>query len=153
MERLRVPKHIVLRALTLVQYHMELRRFFKRKASDRELRHLSFSVNRLDLLILVGYCDCLGRVKRNDEIRAWITKRARALGIFHAPPKAIIQGRHLIDLGIAPGKHFSKILLKIYFAQLNGNFTTVEDGLLYVQKLMLVDKNLMSTQPDYYPAN
>jgi tRNA nucleotidyltransferase (CCA-adding enzyme) len=153
MERLRVPKHIILQALTLVQYHMELRRFFKNKASDGDFRRLSYNVRRLDLLIRVGYCDCFGRVKQNNEIHAWAIERAKALGILHAPPKAIIQGRHLTALGLTPGKHFSKILLKIYFAQLNGDFATDEDGLLYAQKLMLMDKNLTPTQPDYFPTN
>jgi hypothetical protein len=67
-------------------------------------------------------------------------------------PKATIQGRHLTALSLTPGKHFSKILLKIYFAQLNGDFATEEDGLLYAQKLMLMDKYLTPTQPDYFPT-
>ncbi|MDR2812522.1 MAG: polynucleotide adenylyltransferase [Puniceicoccales bacterium] len=149
MERLRVPKHIILQALTLVQHHMEPRRSFKRKASDGELRRLSYSVTRMDLLILMGYCDCFGRVKQNDEMRAWAIGRAKALGILNAPPKAIIQGRHLIELGLSPCKDFSKMLLKIYFAQLNGNFSTVEGGLLYARNLMFADENLASIQPDH----
>jgi hypothetical protein len=68
-------------------------------------------------------------------------------------PKAIIQGRHLTALSLTPGKYFFKIHLKIYFAQLNGDFATEEDGLLYAQKLMLMDKNLTPTQPDYFPTN
>ncbi|MDR1907171.1 MAG: polynucleotide adenylyltransferase [Puniceicoccales bacterium] len=146
MERLRVPRHIILQALTLVQYHMEPRRLFKRKASNGELRRLSYNVRRLDLLIRMGYCDCWGRVKHNDEIHAWTTDRAKALGIFNAPPKAIIQGRHLTKLGMSPSKDFSKILLKTYFAQLNGDFSTVEDGLLYVRRLIPEEKDLAPTQ-------
>jgi tRNA nucleotidyltransferase (CCA-adding enzyme) len=149
MEWLRVPKHIMLQVLTLVQYHMEPRLVFKRKASDGELRRLSYSVHRLDLLILMGYCDCFGRVKHNDEIRTWTTERARDLGILNAPPKAIIQGRHLIELGLSPCKDFSQMLLKTYFAQLNGNFSTVEGGLLYVRKLMCMDKDLIPKQSDH----
>ncbi|MDR2372332.1 MAG: polynucleotide adenylyltransferase [Puniceicoccales bacterium] len=149
MERLRVPKPIILQTLTLVQYHMDPRRFFKRKASDGELQRLSYNVNRLDLLILMGYCDCLGRIKNNDTIRTWITDRAQALGILKAPPKAIIQGRHLIQLGLSPSKDFSEILLKTYFAQLNGNFSTIEGGLFYVKKLISTEMNWISTQPDH----
>ncbi|MDR0418247.1 MAG: polynucleotide adenylyltransferase [Puniceicoccales bacterium] len=149
MERLRVPKRIMLQVLTLVQYHIEPRLFFKRKASDGELRRLSYNVHRLDLLILMGYCDCFGRVKHNDEIRSWMTERAGNLGILNAPPRAIIQGRHLIELSLSPCKDFSKILLKTYFAQLNGNFSTIEGGLSYVQKLISTDENLISKQSDH----
>jgi hypothetical protein len=91
-------------------------------------------VRRIDLLALLGYCDCAGRVEHNGEIRAWILGRARALDILQAPPKAIIQGRHLIELGIEPSKDFSKILLRFYFAQLNGDFSTLEEGLSMVKK-------------------
>jgi tRNA nucleotidyltransferase (CCA-adding enzyme) len=134
MEGLCIPKNIMLQALTLIQYHIEPRRLFKRRASDADLRRLSYNVRRLDLLALLSYCDCAGRVDNNGEIRAWILDRAQALGILKAPPKAIIQGRHLIELGVKPNKDFSKTLLKFYFAQLNGDFSTLEEGLNAVRK-------------------
>ncbi|MDE6576097.1 MAG: HD domain-containing protein [Opitutales bacterium] len=137
MERLGVPKEIMIQALTLVQYHMEPRRFFKRNASDADLRRLAYNVRRLDLLALVGYCDCYGRVDHNEAIRDWLYSRAKELGILKAPPKAIVQGRHLVSIGIAPNKSYSRILMKAYFAQLNGDFDTLEDGLAYVRKLSL----------------
>ncbi|MDR1303310.1 MAG: polynucleotide adenylyltransferase [Puniceicoccales bacterium] len=134
MERLCIAKNIILQALTLIQYHVEPRRLFKRRASDADFRKLSYNVRRIDLLALLGYCDCAGRVDHNEEIRAWILERARALGILQAPPKAIIQGRHLVELGIESGKDFSKILLRFYFSQLNGDFSTLEEGLSMVKK-------------------
>ncbi|MDR1435221.1 MAG: polynucleotide adenylyltransferase [Puniceicoccales bacterium] len=134
MERLRVPKDTVLQALTLIQYHIEPRRFFKRQASDADFRRLSYRVRRLDLLILLGYCDCAGRLDNNEEIRDWLFEKAKALDILRAPPKAIIQGRHLIELGLEPSEDFSQILLKIYFAQLNGDFSTLNGGLQFAQK-------------------
>lgn len=137
MERLGVPKEIMIQALTLVQYHMEPRRFFKRNASDADLRRLAYNVRRLDLLALVGYCDCYGRVDNNDEICDWLRTRATELGILKAPPKAIVQGRHLVEIGLKPNKSFSRILMKAYFAQLNGDFDTLEGGLAYVRKLSL----------------
>ena len=136
MERLGVPKRITLQALTLVQYHMEPRRYFKRSASDADFRRLAYNVRRLDLLVLVGYCDCSGRINNNEEIFDWISKRAQELGVYKSPPKAIIQGRHLISIGLHPDKGFSKILLNTYYAQLNGDFEDVDGGLRYVRKSM-----------------
>ncbi|MDR2200654.1 MAG: polynucleotide adenylyltransferase, partial [Puniceicoccales bacterium] len=107
MERLRVPKNIILQALTLVQYHIEPRRFFKRQASDADFRRLSYNVRRLDLLALLGYCDCADRASNNETIYRWMINRGKKLGILKAPQKAIIQGRHLIELGMQPNRDFS----------------------------------------------
>ncbi|MDR1907094.1 MAG: hypothetical protein LBQ03_02660, partial [Puniceicoccales bacterium] len=40
----------------------------KQKASDGELQHISFNINPLILLILVGYWNCLDRGMHNDDI-------------------------------------------------------------------------------------
>jgi hypothetical protein len=77
-----------------------------------------------------------------------MTDRANALGILKSPPKAIIQGRHLGGLGMQPCKDFSKILLKTYFAQLNGDFSTIEEGLHFLQKSILpqiIDENTIKS--------
>lgn len=47
--------------------------------------------------------------------------------------KPMVQGRHLIELGETPGKHFSGILNEIWEAQLNGEFSTVEEGIAYAR--------------------
>jgi tRNA nucleotidyltransferase (CCA-adding enzyme) len=47
--------------------------------------------------------------------------------------KPMIQGRHLIELGETPGKHFSGILNEIWEAQLDGQFSTVEEGIAYAR--------------------
>jgi hypothetical protein len=117
-----------------VQYHVEPRRFFKRRASDADFRRLSYNVRRLDLLALLSYCDCADRTSNNEEIYRWIIERGEKLGILKAPQKAIIQGRHLIELGMQPNRDFSKILLKIYFAQLHGDFSNLEEGLQFARK-------------------
>lgn len=151
MERLRVPKEIMVQALTLVQYHMEPRRFFKKEATDADIRRLAYNVRRLDLLALVGYCDCFGRVENNEEIYNWFLGRARELGVLHAPPRAIIQGRHLIEIGLTPSEQFSKILLQVYHAQLNGAFSTLRDGLQYIQRLKLPFMRVHSVTPEANP--
>lgn len=140
LERMRVPKEIVQQVLVLTQHHMEPRRYFRRQANDSEFRKLSYRVGRLDLLALIGYCDCDGRVSNNDEIRDWMLNRIQSLGIEKAPPKALIQGRDLLPLGLSPNKDFSKILMKIYQAQLDGEFSTHEEGVEYVRRYISSDK-------------
>lgn len=47
--------------------------------------------------------------------------------------KPLVLGRHLIELGATPGKHFSAILNEIWEAQLDGKFNTPEGGLEYAR--------------------
>jgi len=44
------------------------------------------------------------------------------LQVRQKPPEPILMGRHLIELGLEPGKMFGAILHKAYEAQLEGAF-------------------------------
>jgi tRNA nucleotidyltransferase (CCA-adding enzyme) len=66
----------------------------------------------------------------------WFIERARALGVEHAAPKAIVLGRHLIDLGVAPGPRMGEILRAIYERQLDGHVTTLDAGLAEARELI-----------------
>ena len=46
--------------------------------------------------------------------------------------KPIVMGRHLIQLGMEPGPEFGPILKEAYEAQLDGKFTTLDEGLMLV---------------------
>ena len=59
----------------------------------------------------------------------WFLERARALGVEHAPPAPLVLGRHLLELGVKPGPRMGELLEEIYDAQLDGEITTVEEGL------------------------
>ena len=51
------------------------------------------------------------------------------LNVMNDAPQPLVMGRHLIQLGFKPGKHFGTILSQLFDAQLNGDFSTPEDGL------------------------
>jgi len=51
-------------------------------------------------------------------------------------PPSILQGRDLIKLGLKPSKEFSTILNKAYEAQLNGEFTNIDDAKEYLKRLL-----------------
>ena len=38
-------------------------------------------------------------------------------------------GRHLIDLGLTPGRHFKDLLERCFEAQLDGEFSDLDGGL------------------------
>ena len=46
--------------------------------------------------------------------------RARELEVRHKPPPPILQGRHLLALGVAPGPRMGHMLDNAYEAQLEG---------------------------------
>jgi hypothetical protein len=120
---------------------MEPRWFFKRKASDGELQCLSDTVDRVNLLILMRYCDYFRRVKRNDEIRTRTTERTRDRGIRLKP---LFRGwRYFIELGVCPCNDSKNLLLKAYFTEVNRQFWMIKGGLLYVWKIMLSTKELI----------
>jgi|AP95_1055475.scaffolds.fasta_scaffold41272_2 tRNA nucleotidyltransferase (CCA-adding enzyme) len=63
----------------------------------------------------------------------WLLEQARALGVEDAKPKLIIEGRNLIELGFNPGPHFGAILKTCYDAQIEGKFSTLEEGIEYLR--------------------
>ena len=66
----------------------------------------------------------------------WFLDRARAIGVEHAAPAPLVLGRHLIALGVAPGPQMGEMLKRIYEKQLDGEITTVEEGLAAAAALL-----------------
>jgi tRNA nucleotidyltransferase (CCA-adding enzyme) len=51
----------------------------------------------------------------------WFVERARQLGVEHAPPAPLVKGRHLVELGVAPGPALGDVLRDVYERQLDGS--------------------------------
>ena len=66
----------------------------------------------------------------------WFLERARALGVEHAPPAPLLLGRHLLELGVAPGPAMGELLKQIYERQLDGEITTLDEGLAAARQLV-----------------
>lgn len=58
---------------------------------------------------------------------AW--DRAEALGILDEKPRPLLQGRHLQELGVAPGPEMGEILRNVYQKQLEGSVSTLDEAL------------------------
>ena len=65
-----------------------------------------------------------------------VLDRARALGVEHAAPAPLVMGRHLLDLGVAPGPEMGDLLRRVYERQLDGEVRTLEEGLAIVKELL-----------------
>jgi tRNA nucleotidyltransferase (CCA-adding enzyme) len=124
--------------LGLVAHHLKPSAFHKSPTpvTDGAFRRLAQKVD-LELLARFARADCHGRAGRFDcSAMDWFIERARALGVEHAAPAPIVMGRHLIALGVAPGPGMGAILTQIYERQLDGEVTTLDEGLAMARSLL-----------------
>jgi len=66
----------------------------------------------------------------------WLLKKATELAIKDNAPSPILLGRHLVELGMKPGKQFGQLLDQCYEAQLDGAFTDLDSGKNYLKQLI-----------------
>jgi tRNA nucleotidyltransferase (CCA-adding enzyme) len=118
--------------LGLVAHHLKPGMLYKvrEELTDGAFRRLSQKAN-LELLARVAKADCLGRVPGHFDCSAmdWFLDRARELGVDRSPPKPLVLGRHLLELGMKPGPEMGKLLKVIYDKQLDGEIKTTEEGI------------------------
>ncbi|MDP2055486.1 MAG: HD domain-containing protein [Acidobacteriota bacterium] len=118
--------------LGITAEHLRPSAFHKQKdtVTDGAFRRLAQKVN-LELLVRFGRADCHGRTGTFDcSAMDWFIDRARALGVEHKPPAPILLGRHLIELGVAPGPRMGEILRAVYELQLDGAVTTLDEAVV-----------------------
>ena len=116
--------------LGLVTEHLRPSAFFKAKdtVTDGAFRRLAQKVD-LELLVAFARADCHGRAGTFDcSAMDWFIERARSLGVEHKPPAPILLGRHLLELGVAPGPRMGEILREVYELQLDNIVTTLDDA-------------------------
>ena len=121
----------------LVANHLKPGMFHKaRNVGDGAFRRLAQKVD-LELLARLARADCLGRTGGFDcSAMDWFIDRARALGVEHQPPPALLLGRHLLALGLSPGPKIGEILEQVYEQQLDGEVRTVDDAVEAARRLL-----------------
>jgi tRNA nucleotidyltransferase (CCA-adding enzyme) len=124
--------------LGITAHHLKPLSFYKSATpvGDGAFRRLAQKVD-LQLLARVAKSDCLGRTGNFDCSGIdWFSQRAQELGVEHRPPDPIVKGRHLIELGVAPGPKMGEILRELYERQLDGRVTTLEEGIEAAREVM-----------------
>ncbi|HEY6404204.1 MAG TPA: HD domain-containing protein [Blastocatellia bacterium] len=124
--------------LALVELHAVPHQWFKtpETITDGMFRRLSLKAE-LDLLYRVARADCLGR--KGDfkpEAEEWFIARARSLGVEARPPKPLLMGRHVLDLGLQPGPRIGEITRAVYEMQLEGEITTLDEAIEAARKII-----------------
>ncbi|HEX5080397.1 MAG TPA: HD domain-containing protein [Blastocatellia bacterium] len=124
--------------LALVESHAVPHQWFKtpEAITDGMFRRLALKTE-LDLLYRVARADCLGR--KGDfkpDAEEWFIARARSLGVEERPPKPLLMGRHVLDLGLQPGPQVGEVTRAVYELQLDGEITTLDEAIEAARKII-----------------
>ena len=123
LERIHAPEAVTARVAPLVVNHI----IHFSDLTDRAMRRLAKRLEPENIkgLCLVITADSMGRPPLpafEPESVKRLLARAHELQVQEKPPEPILMGRHLLELGLPPGKDFGLILHRAYEAQLEGAF-------------------------------
>ena len=121
--RIGTPHRIVDRVLPLVANHMA----HFGDVTERAVRRLARRLHpeTIDHLCVLMTADAFGRPPRPREVPASVTalrRVAAGLAVADAAPRPILLGRHLVALGLAPGRDVGRWAAAAFEAQLDGRF-------------------------------
>ncbi|MDH5306078.1 MAG: hypothetical protein OEW02_02755 [Myxococcales bacterium] len=135
LERMTAEHALLETVPPLVAAHLVPLQLYTARAGDAAVRRLARRVGRIDRLVRVARADQRGRPPRSGDFAAgaWLLERARALEVEARAPRPLLRGRHLIALGLPPGPAFGPILERCYRAQLDGAFSTLDEGLAFLR--------------------
>jgi tRNA nucleotidyltransferase (CCA-adding enzyme) len=122
----------------IVANHLAPNAFSKSRTpvGDGAFRRLAQKVD-LELLARVAMSDCNGRTGSFDCSGIdWFLERARALGVEHAAPEAILKGRHVMELGLRPGPAIGRLLKRVYDRQLDGRVTNLTEAMAAAREMI-----------------
>ncbi len=136
-----MPARIADAIPSLVAEHLKPYQLYaeRDKISDSAIRRLASRVN-IERLVRVAKADYLGRTTYEalnvpDPVGPWLLAEAERLKVKDAAPKPLVLGRHLIEQGLKPGPELGRTLKQLFEAQLDGEFDSVEGGLVYFKEL------------------
>lgn len=140
LERIGAPNDLTARVRPLVVNHLAHHAGQGNGFTDTAVRRLArrLAPASIEELCVVMRADHDGRPPlHSPETLARIEalrKHAHALDLESRAPRPLLLGRHLVELGWAPGPRFKPILDQAFEAQLDGAFTTEEAGREWLRK-------------------
>ncbi|HXG62954.1 MAG TPA: HD domain-containing protein [Planctomycetota bacterium] len=128
--------------LAIVANHLKPGLFYRERdrLGDGAFRRLAAKCE-LDLLYRVAKADSLGRrapgaPEPDAEAQEWFIRKARELAVEHGPPRPLLMGRHLLEMGVAPGPAMGRLLHEVYQLQLDGQVRTLEEAREAARRLL-----------------
>jgi tRNA nucleotidyltransferase (CCA-adding enzyme) len=127
--------------IALVAHHLTPSHYFKNRdnVGDGAFRRLARRLEP-DLLYRVSRADCLGRTGTfSTEAQEWFIARVHDLGVEERPPRPILMGRHLLEMGLRPGPEIGRITGAVFEMQLDGRVKTLDEALRAARRLLAPD--------------
>ena len=134
--------------VALVRDHLKPGEFFKKQeeVGDGAFRRLARKCE-LDLLYRVARADSLGRNAEwlprekwfDAAAQEWFIARALELDVQQKPPAPILQGRHLLELGLEPGPRIGVITKAVYEMQLDGRVRDLDSAKEVAKRIISTD--------------
>lgn len=126
---------LVNRVVVLVKTHM---RHIGLHVNARTVRRLAVAVPLNDMAQVVN-ADSNGRPFNAEKwcanpVMVAILDKAEELAVKDNQPVPLLQGRHLIQIGMKPGVAFGGILKAAFEAQLDGEFDSVDGGVEWLME-------------------
>lgn len=131
--------------IELVRAHLRPGEFYNARENlgDGAFRRLARKVEP-DLLYRVAKADSLSRngdwLPRDKWFTAdameWFIEKSRELNVEHEPPKKILMGRHLLELGLKPSPQIGEIERAVYEMQLDGRVTNLDEAIAAARLLL-----------------
>jgi len=122
--------------LGLVAHHLKPGQLFdaRDRVSDGAIRRLAGKCEA-ELLYRVARADCLGRAGDWEPVAMdWFRERVRALDVAERPPEPLLRGRHVLELGVAPGPEVGRVVRAVYERQLDGAVTNLAEAIAEARK-------------------
>lgn len=128
------PRSIVAQALPLIAEHMAHHGL---ETSPRAVRRLALRLSpaTLQQWAWLVAADHSGRPPLPPGAPGQpILALAEQIGAADGRPAPILQGRHLLAAGLPPGPELGATLKRAYEAQIEGDFSTLEEALLWLEE-------------------
>lgn len=133
--------------IALVANHLKPGQFYKQKetVTDGAFRRLAQKCET-ELLYRVAKADSLGRhavdaPEPNADAQEWFRAHVLELGVEKEAPQALLLGRHLLDLGLRPGRQIGQITRAVYELQLDGKITNLAEAINAAKELIANQSN------------
>ncbi|MDQ3812590.1 MAG: hypothetical protein M3347_01410, partial [Armatimonadota bacterium] len=107
----------------------------REEVSDGDLRRVAC---RCDPQLLYLLTRALGQHEAAD----WFMARMRALDVADGPPASLLMGRHLLEMGVAPGPQMGVITRAVYELQLDGEVRTLEEAREAARRMLALPRQL-----------
>lgn len=124
--------------IALVAHHLTPSHFYKNRhqVGDGAFRRLARKLEP-ELLYHVSRADCLGRKGVfSTEAQEWFIERVRELGVEKRPPRPLLMGRHLLQMGLEPGPRIGRVTRAVYEMQIDGRVADLEGALEAARQLL-----------------